>query len=321
MVLGRLAHVEIGAGDPEVVARFYRELLGVVEVARHGDTVFLSGGATAGYDLALGPWPVGLRHFAFQVGSAADLDEAVDRLGAAGHEVEEIDVAAEHGIERGISFVLPSGHVMRLVLLADPFVFQPTPTLPDRHRVGVGPAPLEHITLNVDDVERTARFLVDNLEFRLTEVAHPRGKAWFNAFLRVRDLHHDLGLFHNHEGGTGPGLDHYGFAVPSVEELVRAADIARSLDVFLECSIGRHLAGDNVFLYLSDPTGNRIEIATALAAIDVSAPTRVFEARSDADWRGIFDAWREGIPPAIRTPNPCFDGRVGTLAGGQAGPE
>lgn len=310
MVIGRLAHVAVGAGDVEGMARFYRELFGVVEVGRENGTLFLSGGTTASYDLAVGPWPPGLHRFAFQVAGVGDLDEASRRLDAAGHPVEPVDIAGEPGIERAIELVLPSGHLMRLVVVADPFVFQPTPTLSARQRAGVGPAPLEHITLNVDDVESTARFLVDHLDFRLTEIARPQGKAWFNAFLRCRDLHHDLGLFHNHHETSGPGLDHFGFVVPTVEELVRVADIARSLGVFLECSIGRHLAGNNVFLYLPDPSGNRVEVGTALAQIDVAAPTRVFEARSDADWRGIFDAWREGIPPAVRVPNPCYDARV-----------
>jgi catechol 2,3-dioxygenase len=314
MVIGRLAHVAIGAGDRDSTAAFYRELLGVVEVARHHDTVFLSGGTTAGYDVALGPWERGLHHFAFQVAGESDLAEARERLGAAECEVTELDPATEHDVRRGIGFVLPSGHVMHLVVLEDPFVFQPTPTLDTAHRFGVAPAPLEHITLNVDDVEQTARFLVDTLGFRLTEIAHPRGQAWFNAFLRCRDIHHDLGLFHNHHGDKGPGLDHYGFAVPSVEELVRAADIIRALGGFLECSPGRHLAGDNIFIYAGDPAGNRVELATALAQIDIAAPTRVFEARADSDWRGIFDAWREGIPPAVRTPNPAFDGRAAVEA-------
>lgn len=313
MIVGRVAHVAIGVADAEASARFYRDLLGLVEIARSHDTVFLSGATRAGYDIALGPWPRGLHHFAFQVAGDADLDEAAERLRAADTDVDELDTAAEPGVRRGIACVLPSGHVMHLVVLADPFGFQPTPTLPAANREGVGPVPLEHITLNCDDVEQTAQFLVEHLGFRLTEIARPRGKAWFNAFLRCRDLHHDLGLFHNHHGDAGPGLDHYGFAVPSVGELVRAADLARSLGSFLECSPGRHLAGDNVFIYLADPSGNRVEIATALARIDVAAPTRVFQASSDSDWRGIFDAWREGIPPAVRTPNPCFDGR-GALA-------
>lgn len=310
MIVGRLSHVAIGADDKAATARFYQQLLGVVEVARSEDTMFLSGGTTAGYDLAIGPWGRGLHHFAFQVAGESDLDEARERLHAAGCAVSDLDAGAEFGIRGGIGFVLPSGHVMHLVVLEEPFVFQPTPMLDVVHRVGVGPAPLEHITLNADDVEQTARFLVDTLDFHLTEIAHPRGRAWFNAFLRCRDIHHDIGLFHqHHEGDSGPGLDHYGFAVPGVEELVRAADIVRSLGGFLECSPGRHLAGDNVFIYVGDPVGNRVELATALATIDVAAPTRVFEARADADWRGIFDAWREGIPPAVRMANPCFDGR------------
>src|SRR5579884_1551569 len=187
MLIGRLAHVAIGAGGKdaiagdkkaiagdkeaiaggkdaiaggkEAIAGFYRELLGLGEVARKGETVFLSGGTTAGYDLALGPWERGLRHFAFQVAGESDLDEAGERLTAAGCEVSELDPAAEYGMHRGIGFVLPSGHVMHLVVLEGPFVFQPTPSLDSARRLCVAPAPLEHITLNVDDVEQIARFL------------------------------------------------------------------------------------------------------------------------------------------------------------------
>lgn len=310
MVIGRLAHVALGAGDElDASLRFYEELFGVVEVERSDSTIFLSGGKTPGFDLALGPWPPGLHHFAFEVGSDADLDQARNRLRESGVDVEEVDAANEFGVQRRLEFVLPSGHLMELILGSAPQVFAGTPTVEARHFKGAGPVELEHITINCEDVEKTSVFLRDRLDFRITEFSRRPGSPWFLAFLRCRDLHHDLGVFRNTPEEEGPKHNHHCFVVPTVNELVRTADLARGLGVTLQCSIGRHLVGDNVFLYLVDPSGNRVEVATPVTKIDVAAPTRTFESHDDSEWLGNFDAWRRAIPPAARAAGPCWDAR------------
>jgi catechol 2,3-dioxygenase len=309
-MIDRIAHVAIGAGpDPDGTVRFYRELLGVVEVGRNDSTVFLSGGRKATYDLAIGPWPSGLHHIAFELDRLDDLGPLSRRLRTEGVDVDEIDPSEEHGIAAGVRFGLPSGHLTELVVASDSRVFPGTPAVARRHFVGVGPTALEHVTLNVDDVEETASFLVETLDFRSTEYSRRAGEGWFFAFMRVRELHHDLGLFRNGPGERGPKLNHYAFVVPSVNELVRVADLARTFGRFLQCSPGRHLVGDNIFVYLLDPWGNRIEVSTPLVRVEAASPTRAFEATDDKEWVGNFDAWREGIPPAARTGLPCFDAR------------
>jgi catechol 2,3-dioxygenase len=318
VVVDRIAHVAVGAGPHlEETLRFYRELLGVVPVGRSDSTVYLAGGRKPSYDIAIGPWDPGLHHVAFEVGSEGDLEKAEERLRAAGAQVEEIDPGDEHGVESGIRFVLPSGHLMELVVVSGSRVFPGTPMLDRRHFVGVGPTALEHVTLNLDDVEETASFLVETLDFRVTEYSRGAGDDWYLAFTRARELHHDLGLFRNGPGDSGPKLNHYGFVVQSVGELVRAADIARGLGVFLQCSPGRHLVGDNIFVYIADPAGNRVEIATPLTRVEAAAPTRVFDATDDSEWIGNFDAWRVSMPPAARTALPCFDARTALSAGAE----
>jgi catechol 2,3-dioxygenase len=308
MVIGRLAHVALGADDPEMMAEFYAALLGVVEVSRNDTTLFLAGGKKPGYDLALSSAvPRGLDHFAFAVASARDLELARESLAGAGADPIEIDPATEYGISRGLRFVLPSGHIVELVVEADPQVFPGTSTIAYRHFRGVGPVCLEHVSINCDAIEETARFLVDHLGFAITEYSQHGIDPWFLAFLRCRELHHDLGIFHDPEW-IGPGFNHVAFAVPSAGELVRAADVAYGLGHKLQCSPGRHLVGDNVFIYVVDPEGNRIEIATPLVHIDPAAPIKAFDASSDEDWQG-FDGWRDGVPPAARWPSACRDGR------------
>ena len=309
-MVGGLAHVALGAGEHlEVTVRFYEELLGVAEVARRGPIAFLSSGRSSSYELAIVPGPAGMDHFAFEVVDAEALRELRDGLVDAGVEVEDVDLEREFGVAAGCALVLPSGHRMELVVPECPRVFRGTPTVDARHAKGVGPVALEHLTIDCPDVESTGRFLIERLGFRATEVSAPPSGGWFLAFMRTRDLHHDLGLFTNW-AFDGPGFNHVGFTVAAAGDLVRAADTAYRLGHALQYPIGRHLVGDNVFVYLLDPAGNRVEIGTPLTGVEVAAPTRWFDASADSEWRG-FDAWNAGaIPEDVRRAGPCVDARI-----------
>jgi catechol 2,3-dioxygenase len=309
-MLDRVSHVAIGAGE-DVLATidFYSALLGVVEVARDHDTIYLSGGRKSTYDIAVGPWESGLHHFAFEAPSLDVLEIVRNRLQRAGSSVHEVDITGEVGLEAGVGFVMPSGHLMEVVVAAHPTVFPGTPRIDVRHFRGVGPTAIEHVSLNLDDVGETTRFLAEALDFRITEYSQQADESWFLAFLRARELHHDLGLFHNSPGESGPRLNHFAFVIPSCAELVRFADLARGRGLFLQCSPGRHLVGDNLFVYIADPSGNRVEVSTPLTRVEDAAPTQRFEAADDTEWIGNFDAWRPHAPPAARTGQACYDGR------------
>ena len=309
-MVGGLAHVALGAEQHvERTVHFYAELLGLAEVARRESTVFLSGGRSSSYDLAIGPGPAGMDHFAFEVVDAGALGELRTGLSNAGVEVADLDLDHEPGIASGCALVLPSGHRMELVVPEHPGVFRGTPTVDPRNAKGAGPVALEHLTIDCPGVETVGRFLIDRLGFRATEVSAPPGGGWFLAFMRTRDLHHDLGLFSNW-AFDGPGFNHVGFTVAGAGDLVRAADAAYRLGHALHYPIGRHLVGDNVFVYLLDPAGNRVEIGTPLTGVEIAAPTRWFDASADSEWRG-FDAWNAGdIPEDVRRAGPCVDARV-----------
>lgn len=305
MHVGRLAHVAIGAADcGDEVLRFYRELLGIAEVHRNGESVFISGGKAPAYDLVVADGPAGLHHLAFEVDGMEDLEQARQRLEADGVAVTDVDVEADFGIAAGIRFALPAGHAFELVVLSEPEVFRGNPSVRPENYAGAGPVDLEHASIDCNDVEESALFLQRNLDFFNTEYSQPAaGGKWFFAFMRTNELHHDLGMF-NHDHWEGPGFNHVGFVVPSIVEIARVADLACARGWKLQCSPGRHLVGNNIFVYLTDPSGNRVEVGTAMAKIEASAPTRVFDASGDSEWNG-FDGWREGIPPAARIPGAC----------------
>jgi catechol 2,3-dioxygenase len=309
-MVGGLAHVALGAGEHvERTVHFYAELLGLTEVARRESTVFLSSGRSSSYDLAIGPGPAGMDHFAFEVSGTEALGELQAGLASAGVQVEDLDLEHQPGIASGCALVLPSGHRMELVVPEHPGVFRGTPTVDPGNAKGAGPVALEHLTIDCPQVETVGRFLIDRLGFRATEVSAPPSGGWFLAFMRTRDLHHDLGLFSNW-AFDGPGFNHVGFTVAGAGDLVRAADTAYRLGHALHYPIGRHLVGDNVFVYLLDPAGNRVEIGTPLTGVEIAAPTRWFDASADSEWRG-FDAWNAGpIPEDVRRAGPCVDARV-----------
>ncbi|MBS1888207.1 MAG: VOC family protein [Actinobacteria bacterium] len=301
-MITRLSHVALGVSDSARMLDFYGGLFGVVEVERRGETLYLSGGTKGGFDLSLEAGEPGVDHFAFAVRDAAALVEAGKRLAAAGVDASNLAAGSEPGIEAGIAFALPSGHAVELVLESDRQAFRPTASIPAPHHQGAGPVPLEHITLNCGDVQVTAEFLIGVLGLRLSESIRPDGSNWFNAFLRAGHRHHDVAFFASDDGDV-PGLNHFCFAVPAVEDLVRVADLAAGMGIVLDCSIGRHVNGNNVFIYLKDPEGNRVEVNTDMAEIDPAAPPRIGSKME-------FDVWRESIPPAMLTASRCRDARV-----------
>ncbi len=76
----------------------------------------------------------------------------------------------------------------------------------------------------------------------------------------------------------------------------------------VDASIGRHAAGNNVFLYFKDPFGNRLEVNTDMARIDPAAPPRIL--RDPVP----FDVWRDGRPPALDAGSACRDARAPVAA-------
>lgn len=305
--ISRIAHIALGVPDTEAAIEFYSDLLGLAPLDRRGESVFLSTGTSTSFELELGPYADGLDHFAFGVRGAEALGVARARLADAGVAVAETAAADEPGLAAGITFALPSGHVMELVAQAEPRGFITSADAAPPHHRATGPAPLEHITLMTADIRATAEFLVDCLSFRITDSWQPSAdEPWRNTWLRAGELHHDLALLL--ADGPAPELHHFCFAVPSVADLVRVADALAARGIAVDASMGRHAAGNNVFLYFKDPFGNRLEVNTDMARIDPAAPPRIL--RQPAP----FDAWREGRPPALVAGSMCRDARAPVAA-------
>jgi catechol 2,3-dioxygenase len=294
VIVSRVAHVALGVEDLDAAIEFYGEMLGLTVLAEASGTAYLACGATNTYELCLRHGAVHVDHFALAVRGEAALDQVRERLDRIGTAFAEIDVDGEPGLAAGIETSLPSGHVLQLVVESAPSGFRARPGVSSLHHRGVGPVALEHITLLCDDISAVAYFAVEVLDLQITDSVQPPGEPWRNTHLRAGVLHHDLGLL----PGDQPAMHHFAFAVPSVADLVRVADMLTARGLVLDCSIGRHVAGNNVFVYFKDPAGHRVEVNTDMARVDAAAPPRIVEA-------GVpFDAWRTGRPPALAGGSP-----------------
>jgi catechol 2,3-dioxygenase-like lactoylglutathione lyase family enzyme len=298
MIVSRLAHVSLDVPDLDAAVAFYGDLLGLAPCGEADGVTYLASGRSTTYEVCLREGPGELDHFAFAVRGERELERAWEALRETDADVAEVDCAAEPGLSKGLEFSLPSRHAVRLVLERDPQGWVLPSAAPLVHHRGIGPIPIEHVTLMTNRIKDNAEFLVETLDFRITDsVQPPDGAPWGGTWLRAGERHHDVAFLPT--DSDQPMVNHIAFAVPAVTDLVRLSDGLAFEGIRLDASIGRHVAGNNIFLYFRDPFGIRLEVNTDMAQIDPAAPPRLLEQPL------AFDAWRPGRPPTMEGGAPC----------------
>src|SRR5712691_4951235 len=97
----KLAHVGFGTRNLSGQAEFYNDRWGLEQIEAHADEMFFRADGPDHHVLTLHAAEApGLHHFAFEVASTADLDRAIDELGALGL---PIITPPTRGLEPGIA--------------------------------------------------------------------------------------------------------------------------------------------------------------------------------------------------------------------------
>lgn len=286
----RLEHAVVRAGDVQRSVAWYTEALGLYAVAEEGDTVYLTCGGENGFDLGITGGGAGLDHFAFSVHDEETLGDVRDELHRAGVETA-LATDPEPEVAAALRFAIPvTGHEMEIVVRRERRPYQ----LFDRRLAGGATAPfdLNHVTFGGGDVAGFASFLIRHLGFRLSDVHEPLpGKPLRFAFLRVGENHHDTAML----PAPRLGLHHVAFLVQDVAAIAHFADRIHRIGWRAEVGIGRHLAGHNIFYYVRDPFGNRVELATDVALVtDRGAGVQRWDY---ADPYAGFNVWSGEPPP------------------------
>jgi catechol 2,3-dioxygenase len=279
-----IAHVsaaELRTTVPEKTVGFFVEQLGMDEVARAGDSVYLH--AFDDYEmftLKVTAAPTsGVGRTWLRAASQAALDRRIAAIEAAGLRGGWHD--GECGLGPVYEFRDPDGHEFGLYWQTE--WYQPSgqqrPSLKNQAARfpgrGANVRRLDHVNYLAADIPAAARFLEAALGAQLTEqIVHDDGTPsaiWYH----VTDKGYDLVYTSDWTGSTGR-LHHVAVACDQREDILRAADVCLEAGIHIETGPHKHAIQQTFFLYVWEPGGNRIELCNAGARL-VLAP----------DWRPI----------------------------------
>jgi len=136
MKIQGVGHVVLKVRDLDRSAEFYRDVLGLKEVARYQNRMVFFSAGKSHHDLAIlsvgptaaGPDPagVGLYHVAFKIGDDLEaLREAKSRVEA--HDVKIVGVS-DHRVSQSLYLEDPDGNVVELFVDGDPTIWGREPS-------------------------------------------------------------------------------------------------------------------------------------------------------------------------------------------------
>jgi len=169
---------------------------------------------------------------------------------------------------------------------------QPTQGLPFKvQKIG-------HVVLNVADLERSLKFYVGVLGFRISDIYPDSMVPGGMAFMRCSPDHHGVALVGSaKEQSTNSGMHHMAFAVASLDEVFRSREHLRRQGVKIVYE-GRRRAGCQIAVEFLDPDGHHLEIYWGLD--EVGSDGRV---RPPDEWRqtGSLEEAVDDAPPGQDT--------------------
>ncbi|MBY5790716.1 VOC family protein [Rhizobium leguminosarum] len=284
--VAHLAHVEIYSDRFDESLDFFLNVYGLTQAGSDDTSAYLR--AWDDYEFhtlkLTRHTSTGVGHVAYRATSPEALDRRVKAIEQSGYEVIGwIDGDAGHG--RAFRFCDPFGHVFEIYY--DTVWYEPPeeekPKLKNLaqryHGRGCHPRRLDHVNLLASDVAEFRRFMETCLGSRVTEMIQLDngriGGCWFT----INNKGYDLACTEEHGRGDGR-LHHVTYATDTREEILRAADIFLENGVHIETGPHKHAIQGTFFLYVWEPSGNRVELANAGARL-ILAP----------DWKPVV--WTE----------------------------
>jgi catechol 2,3-dioxygenase len=262
--IAHVAHIELHVPDLEKSSTFFKNVFGLHESGRVGQSVYLRAwGDYQLHTLQLTQFSTsGIGHVAFRARSADVLEHMVQNLIAHGY--TGVWLEPEFGQGRTFRCQSPDGHQIELFYEIERFVPPHGETrafknLPQRYvPAGIAPKRLDHLNLLANDVKACREFFHDLLGLRITEQIVFE-ETEMGAWLAATNKSYDIAFTKDAKGARGR-FHHLTYFMDSREDVLRAADILVENDVFIETGPHKHTVGQTFFLYFYEPGGNRVEI-------------------------------------------------------------
>ena len=207
-----------------------------------------------------GPRP-GTRHVAFGI----EDPERLARLGARFSGCEAAIESWETPFFRAGSFrvTAPDGVVLAFGV--------PVEGATDANLSGLS-GRLQHVVFRTPDPETLLSFLTDDAGFVLSDRVEDDDGNLTAGFVRSDPEHHSFAAFR----ASKPAFDHFALEADAWNDLRDWGDHFAKLRVPIWWGPGRHGPGNNLFLMIRDPDGNRIEISAELERMAHDAPHRTW---------------------------------------------
>ncbi|MUG72260.1 VOC family protein [Paenibacillus validus] len=265
--IAHLGHVELLTPKPNESAAFFTNILGMQEVAREGQSVFLRGfGNYESYCMKLTESKEpGIGHTAIRTTSPQALERRAAAIDKSGYGIGWSEGDFGHG--KSYQFRDPDGHAMELYFETEKYKAPEhlRPILKNQPQKytgnGVGVRQLDHINYLAQKVEPTSKFLQDHLGMKVSEQIVLDSGEHAGSWLYSGQKSYELVYTVDSTNSRGR-LHHLAFLVDTREEILRAADIYIDNDIYIEGGPAKHAIQQTFFLYCYEPGGNRIEVCT-----------------------------------------------------------
>jgi catechol 2,3-dioxygenase len=274
-LISQLHHTELFTAAPDRSVAFFTETLGMTEVARKGQSVYLRAWgewyhSSLKITEAAGP---GLGHMAWRTDDAEALDVTVRNLKSAGVDGRWIDGDVGHGA--AFQFWTPGGHLAEVTWEAERYLAPPelASTFPNRPQRqverGAPVRRIDHVTVATANLRDDVALFRDHLGFRFMEgtLAPPPAPADICVFAALTSgpQNHDLGVLAERPNDPTykPGrLHHLCYYYDTRDELLRSLDILAEQGFKLEAGPTKHGIGELFFCYVFEPGGTLVELQT-----------------------------------------------------------
>jgi catechol 2,3-dioxygenase len=270
--INRLGYVRLAVEDLELARRFALDTLGMLEHTPRSpepdrDRVYLRCWHEAqAYSYILERGAPRLVEIGFQVRDEDELEAVADRIRAAGVAVtEHPEFEPLADIAESVTFTVPAGPVLRLFDEQDLPGYSvggsgPDWNVPRRLRATPAPMFLTHVGITTPDPEAAIAFLIEILEFGVSElITDDEGTRTLSALLFRTNNGQDLALF----PGEAVRLHHVAFAKEDETDILRDGTLLRQEGVRMDLfGPTRQSYGRTFSLHFFDPCGIRLELCS-----------------------------------------------------------
>ncbi|MGH1504232.1 MAG: VOC family protein [Acidimicrobiales bacterium] len=260
-LITHLRHVDLAVPDYATQREFYRDTWGLSETETDsGLSFFAAEGSTENYVVRLRE-SADKRIDLIGIGAAsrADVDGLAAKLGSAGVQlVNEPGALDTPGGGYGFRFFDIDGVCLEVSCdVAER-------TARDLEPLEGIPKALSHVVLNSSNPEATVAWYLEHLGVAISDQLTMPGMGDLMWFLRCNAWHHSLAVVR----GPHSSLHHLSFEMQDVESNLFGTGRVMRAGVERIWGPGKHYAGNNMFNYFIDPSGNTMEYTTELETVD-----------------------------------------------------